>query len=68
MKGNTRRANPERGFTEGVRMPDGSLYDQKLAHKDPLYDVKATIHLKSYVRMRDPEIVCSWKKMPIWIR
>lgn len=57
MEANTRDANPERGLDEGIRMPDGSKYDRRLAHANADYDVDATIALKAYMRKRAPDIV-----------
>jgi hypothetical protein len=57
MKANTREPIPERGLDEGVRMPDGSQYDEGYAHADAEYDVDATIALNTYLRKRSPEIL-----------
>lgn len=57
MKANTRDPIPERGLDEGVRMPDGSKYDESYAHADAEYDVDATIALNAYLRKRSPEIL-----------
>ncbi|MFM9889357.1 MAG: hypothetical protein ACKVOE_01745 [Rickettsiales bacterium] len=57
MEANTRDANPERGVDEGVRMPDGSKYDRRLAHQDPEYDVLACISLRAFMRKRVPDVV-----------
>ena len=57
MEANTREANFERGIDEGVRMPDGSKYDRKLAHADAGYDVDATMSLEAYLRTRVPDVV-----------
>lgn len=57
MEANTRDPNPERNLDEGVRMPDGSKYDSRLAHQDAAYDVKATLALMAYMRKRAPDVV-----------
>jgi hypothetical protein len=57
MQANTRKESEERRLDEGVRMPDGTKYDPKNAHKDASYDVDATIALDTYMRKRAPEVV-----------
>lgn len=59
MEANKHDAIPGAGVEEGIRMPDGSEYDQERAHINPAYDVDATIALKAYLRKRAPEVVRS---------
>ena len=58
INANTREANPERGISGGVQMPeDGSNYDERRAHTKARYDVLAEIALKHYLRKRAPDVV-----------
>lgn len=59
MKANTRDPLPEMGIDEGVRMPDGSRYEEKYAHKRARYDVMANISLDFYMRRRMPDVAQS---------
>lgn len=62
MLANTHRANSGRGLEEGIRMPDGSFYEERLGHQNPLYDVLATESLLAYDRWHDPEVVAQFEK------
>lgn len=57
MNANTRNAVPERGIEDGVRMPDGSQYNDKKGHKRALVDALAVAGFKSYLRRIAPDVM-----------
>jgi hypothetical protein len=57
MNANSRHAQPDRGVEEGVRMPDGSEFNDKKGHKRALTDALATLGLKTYLRRIAPDVV-----------
>jgi exonuclease I len=56
MKANTRLEDPVRHVPEGVKMADGSLYDETQGHT-ALYDALAARGLKQYLRKIAPKLV-----------
>ncbi|HIL27825.1 MAG TPA: hypothetical protein EYG18_00995 [Micavibrio sp.] len=57
MENNTRYENKKRRLREGVRMPDGSIYDARKGHKSPAYDSKASFSMYNYCRELAPDVV-----------
>jgi len=57
MQKNSRFENATLGISEGVRMPDGSVYDQRKAHKSPAYDSMASYQIYNFCRKLEPEIL-----------